>query len=342
MSVTCFNKKNVEFIIKNLYEPLELNKESQLDKYEEKIVDDLSDELEQIFKDYKCPFDKKGFAHLVKILHKDSAIIGGDGELVEHEGKKQGFTKYDLFALLGFLTSILLLFLAYRQLNTLLQSTVETNVVELGNEIKNKFIDAQNKLKGEELTFLTYIFKVFSNFGCGVVEGSTKKIIEIINKIIMESAGKGIGEIANVCYKGNGKKGALDFAHGMINILLDKNAIAECGIEMVGINAKQMLHDKGVVIEKLVLMARINSKEISSLMLYGSRIGYASIGYFTYRVRQLRAMRLENRTTGLSIENGTRSGPRIEEIEGGRKKSKKSKKTKKSHKSKKQRKTRNR
>jgi len=336
MSLTCYNKKTIDVIIKKLNEPLELNKESYLDKDEEKIVDDLASELETIFKDNDHTFDKNGFTHLVKILYRKSFMVGGDHEIVEYQGRRQIFSRYDLFALLGFLTSILLLYLAYVQLNNLLQTTLQTNVVELGNEMKRDFNDAQKKLDGEEMAFLTYIFKLFSSFGCNVVDSSTNKVIGIINKIINESTGKVINDIADVCYKGSGSKGVLGFVHGVVNIVLNPNATGECSLKIAAINAEELLLQKGIAIKKLVERVRIDSKQISGLIWWGVSIGRSSIGYFMYRINQARTMRIGNSTTGLSIENGTRSGRRIDDIDGGRKKSKKTK----SRKNKNQRKTR--
>jgi hypothetical protein len=326
MSLTCYNKKTIEVIIKNLHEPLELNKESHLDEHEEKIVNDLASKLASIFKDNNHTFDKNGFKHLVKVLYGKSFIVGGGDEVVEYQGRRQTVGKYDLFALLGFLASILLLYLAYVQLNNLLETTLQTNAVELGNEIKDKFIDAKKNLEGEEMAFLTYIFKVFSNFGCNMINSSTTKVIGIINDVINKSTGEVANEIANVCYKGSGSKGVFGYVHGFFNYIVEGNASGSCALNMGAINADAILQQKGIAIRKLVEVVKVNSSQISNLLTTGARFGYASIGYFMYRIHQARTMRIGNSTPQHSIEY----------IDGGRKKSKKTK----SRKNKKQRKTR--
>jgi hypothetical protein len=317
MSYSCevLNKKDISIIINNLGISLKKNNVANLRREEKLIVKDVSDKLKKIFDDVNITFDEKGFEDLIRVLYQKHVILGGNSTSLLTRSNPLSVSKYDLYTLLAFVTSILLLYLSYIQLNSMLESTFNTNTNEMTEQLKIDFENAVSNLETEKKSLLIYMFTVFKNFGCNVTDSAMRKTVNIIQNIIGRTSPQMLNQISDNC--GIKTTNTLfKILSTATNFIVGSTTTIDCSTGTLDLIAQQ----KALEVRLLLLNLNVQGKQINSLISVGLTLGYSSISYFTYRIYQLRSYNNSRR-----IEQ-----PEQNLINQGGKKSKKHKKTKNS------------
>jgi len=313
MSYSCkvLTKKDFSVLIKNFGISLKKNNLVNLKQEEKLIVKDVSDKLKKIFDDVNISFDENGFEDLIRVLYQKHVFLGGNSSTsLSKRSKSLSISSYDLYSLLAFITSILLLYLSYVQLNSMLQSTFDTNTNEMTEQLKKDFVEAVSNLESEKKSLLVYIFTVFKNFGCNITDSAMKKTVNIIQNIIGRTSSQMLNQIGDNC--GIKTTNTLfKILSTATNFVVGSTTSIDCSTGTLDLIAQQ----KALEIRLLLLNLNIQGKQISSLINVGLTLGYSSISYFTYRIYQVTGSRSNKKkiknSQQLSIEYGGKKSKRL-------------------------------
>jgi len=204
----CFNNKSLDEIFINLKEQYDLNNMSNLNEEEILLVNDVSSSLEKIFSKNNISFDKNNFIKLIKRLYPGSSMYGGndnDDEIIDYDYTQNNNSKnkivsiYDLVAILSFILSIYLLYLSFIQFNKLSCDITGNNLLQLSSDIKNQLQQAITSVSNKEITFLKYIYNIFTTFSSNIVSSQQEQISNIIRNILSTSIPDFTSQIQTVC-----------------------------------------------------------------------------------------------------------------------------------------------
>ena len=347
----CLNLKT-DAIIANLNERLDLNiSPEELDPDLEEMLNKYSKEIGELYNKYGKgvgKFDIVKFKNLVRKLYKKPkpSQNGGDddeGEEVEEvvPYKEKPRTYYDFLAILSFLASIYICYLAYIKFNNLI-SLINNPQFHDDGSLKFDFQQAINNVKtamekeniDSDLTFFQFMYKSFFTYSC---EEQAQHLVTFIQKVInvavINASQRIIPQVTEIC---NLKTQVLQddwgivgkFVNGAsasISALVTSDTTSKCVIEVTNLKLQQDLIQSGHLLKMLTTMTTTSVNQIATMIYVGTGIGIPSVMYLSYRLKELAK---------------TVSGPKVPELpyddttgimaRGGRKtKKNKNRKTKK-------------
>jgi hypothetical protein len=211
----------------------------------------------------------------------------------------------DLLAILYFLVSIYLVYLAYCKMDNLVKSIQVGNQVgmaemssEMIQEIKWVFAD----LKVQELGFLKFMYTGITTFSCNIYSNLQSSLNESLI-LLLKASSKDIAEGARTyCIGSDGSWTE------WISSVSDVGATAQCiasvsSNEAVGIMQNGLRH-----LNNLLAKTNMTTSQVRSLLGYGCNGLIASGGYFLARVGYITVVRpgraLENGSEYMEIGNG--------------------------------------
>jgi len=202
----------------------------------------------------------------------------------------------DLLAILTFLVSIYLVYLAYCKMDNLVKSVQVGNQVgmaemssEMIQEIKRVFSD----LKIQELGFLKFMYTGITTFSCNIYSNLQSSLNESLI-LVLKASSKDIAEGARTyCIGSDGSWTE------WISSISDVGATAQCiasvsSNEAVGVMQRGLLH-----LNNLLAKTNMTTSQVRSLLTYGCNGLITSGGYLLARAGYITVVR-----PGRAVENG--------------------------------------
>jgi hypothetical protein len=315
--------------------------EFRFTKDQQTVINEITDSISALFNKEKVSFDKTVFKDLVKKIYSGMArgksggmfrrLVGSrsvrssrssyamarledDQAVVPRQTQSrrgQGFFGRvmamlpDLLAILYFLVSIYLVYLAYCKMDNLVKSIQVGNQVgmaemssEMIQEIKRVFAD----LKVQELGFLKFMYTGITTFSCNIYSNLQSSLNESLI-LLLKASSKDIAEGARTyCIGSDGSWTE------WISSISDVGATAQC-IAMVSSNEAVGIMQNGLRhLNNLLAKTNMTTSQVRSLLGYGCNGLIASGGYFLARVGYITVVRpgraLGNGSEYMEIGNG--------------------------------------
>lgn len=314
-------------------------------EYQQHAIDKATNIISTLFHKEKVSFDKDVFKALVKKVYAgmDHRKSGGiltrgrrfvepilsQSKLARREGengqavvprqtqsrREQGFFGRvmavwpDLLAILTFLVSIYLVYLAYCKMDNLVKSIQVGNQVgmadmssEMIQEIKRVFAD----LKVQELGFLKFMYTGITTFSCNIYSNLQSSLNESLI-LVLKASSKDIAEGARTYCIGSDGSWTEWFSS-----LSDVGATAQCiasvsSNEAVGVMQRGLLH-----LNNILAKTNMTTSQVRSLLTYGCNGLITSVGYTLARAGYITVVRpgrdVENGSQYMEIGNGEEEG----------------------------------
>lgn len=315
--------------------------EFRFTKDQQTVINEITDSISALFNKEKVSFDKTVFKDLVNRVYAGMSHGKSGGMFRRPVGSRsvrssqssyamarreddqavvsrqtqsrrgQGFFGRvmamlpDLLAILYFLVSIYLVYLAYCKMDNLVKSIQVGNQVgmaemssEMIQEIKRVFSD----LKIQELGFLKFMYTGITTFSCNIYSNLQSSLNESLI-LVLKASSKDISEGARTyCIGSDGSWTE------WISSISDVGATAQCiatvsSNEAVGIMQNGLRH-----LNNLLAKTNMTTSQVRSLLGYGCNGLIASGGYFLARVGYITVVRpgraLENGSEYMEIGNG--------------------------------------
>jgi hypothetical protein len=312
-----------------------LKRESTIDviftKEQQDAINEATNVISTLFHKEKVSFDKDVFKALVKKVYagmahrKSGGMLTRRGRLVEprpssyalarravnndqavvprqtQSRRGQGFFGRvmamwpDLLAILTFLVSIYLVYLAYCKMDNLVKSVQVGNQVgmaemssEMIQEIKRVFSD----LKIQELGFLKFMYTGITTFSCNIYSNLQSSLNESL-MLVLKASSKDIAEGARrYCIGSDGSWTE------WISSVSDVGATAQCIASVSGNEAVGVMQDGLRHLNNLLAKTNMTTSQVRSLLTYGCNGLITSGGYILARAGYITVVR-----PGQAVEN---------------------------------------
>lgn len=360
MSDNCLDENNFNEIVSFLSENYEKGELATLNESEAQLLDETAENLALIFSSKNIEFNKNGFIDIVK---KCSSFIndtssGGmkrsstlptlpsmrsnlgnqqlavrapeDQPLVvrDRQNNNSRFNRYDFLAILGLFVAIFVAYLSYLELNRSLIEFTEQDISELSDGLREQVQTAISSTPREELSFMSYLYNIFTTFTCNIAQQTTASLQFAITRILTSAIPDFSSQIAHIC--GSRESGLFGVAESIFKSVLNPQGNQECVMRLTQTLVEQFVSERQNRLNIMLVSMQASNTTIQSYIRFAIGLGYSSCSYLVYRLKNgLRkpTLRLRNDSDLLAIEEG---GSRNRK----HRKSKKNKKSKKSRKSK--------
>lgn len=305
----CVTINNFDQVISYLLDHYQKNKIAMLDTNEIELLNNVSDKIESIFTSQGMQFNKEGFKTLVERLYPKNIMFGGDDEILDYTNtprKKTVFSIYDFVAILGLISSIYIIYLSFVQFNQMSCNITGNSIIELPSIVKDQLSESIKKLSGEELSYLSYMYKIFINFSNNIISQQQKQISKLIHTTLSAAIPDITDRVNSQCL--TNETGWTGFFESATRSIISPTATTSCVTRMTELLMHRFFYDQNEKIN--ILLTELNTKtiQIQDLVFYGTKLGYASLAYLTYRIPQIiRGIPTKiqaNTNNNLYIENG--------------------------------------
>ena len=300
---------NLNIIVEMMTKQCDLEIEVELDEEEQKALDVVADFFSNYCLKENIAFNSNEFKSFAKKLYpKNSTQFGGDGEdaIVSYNepktNKRVHFTVSDFLAILAFLSSIFMVYLAYIKLNQIVIDTTSIDIGEmttqLTNDIKRAAEDVMT-MPNNELTFVKLIYNSISTFSCSIVNSqiinvqtfvirAIKSSFENAEQLILNEGTKVCGLQTQVLSESWGTLGFIvNSASAAATAFASGQSTQDCVIQVTGLKIAKLFDDQKHVLNILTIQFSTQGKQISDLIKTAGYIGATSIGYFSYRLKDI-------------------------------------------------------
>lgn len=305
----CVTINNFDEVISYLLDHYQKNKIAMLDTNEIELLNNVSDKIESMFTSQGIQFNKEGFKTLVERLYPKNIMFGGDDEILDYTNipkKKIVFSIYDFVAILGLISSIYIIYLSFVQFNQMSCNITGNSIIELPSIVKDQLSESIKKLSGEELSYLSYMYKIFINFSNNIISQQQKQISKLIHTTLSAAIPDITDRVNSQCL--TNETGWTGFFESATRSIISPTATTSCVTRMTELLMHRFFYDQNEKIN--ILLTELNTKtiQIQDLVFYGTKLGYASLGYLAYRIPQIiRGIPTKiqaNTNNNLYIENG--------------------------------------
>ncbi len=283
--------------------------ESTLNEENEHLLNEVSSSLQHMASINGIKFSKNKFKSFVKkivFIQKGGEPDGDENNhsLVPYErhGERHEPSKITTYAIIGFITSIILIYFAFCKFNDLTKKTIGTDIATTSDIIKTQkdatLIKLQ-KLPPEQYTFLKFVWTYFTDLGCVFVNEKTEDIINFVTELLKESMNEYMKIAAESCrYKYNivdeKTPGAfiINPVTNFISSFVTKDTTYECYREVGRIQREKMMNDFKYYTDLYTNTILTDFKQIKDLLFYASSLGGSAVatlfGNILYRNRRIR------------------------------------------------------
>ena len=281
--------------------------ESVLDEEEQTTLNNVAEYFSNYCKEESIEFNENGFKNFViKLYPKNSTQFGGYGEdtIVPYNQPKTNtraqFIVSDFYAILAFLSSIFMIYLAYIKLNQIIINTSGMGLNELSEQIKNDItsaIDAVNNMQSNDLTFLQFVYRSISTFSCSIVDSQmlnaqlfviTAIESSFINarRLLITNAQQVCGLKTQVLSEDWGVLGKIiNTASAVATTYTSRDSVSDCVNQVTQETISKIYDDQKHIVSMLTLQFSTQSKQISDLLTIAVRIGVPSALYLLNRLK---------------------------------------------------------
>jgi hypothetical protein len=305
----CVTMNNFDEVMSYLFEHYQRNETAILDTNEIELLNNVSEKINSLFTSQGIQFNKEGFKTHVERLYPKNIMFGGNDEILDYTNvprKKMVFSIYDFIAILGLIASIYIIYLSFVQFNEMICNITGNSVIELPSIVKDKLSESIKSLSGEELSYLSYMYKIFINFSNNIVSQQQKQISKLIHTTLTTAIPDITDRINSQCL--TSETGWTGFFESATRSIISPTATTNCITRMTEILMHRFLNDQNEKINTLLTGLNTRTTQIQDLVFYGTKLGYASMAYLTYRIPQIirgipKGIQT-NSNNNLYIENG--------------------------------------
>lgn len=319
------------------------NIETTLNEHDESLLNNVIKQLEVLSKNSNVEFNSEGFKSFIKRIYVyDLTQYGGDppdeivsyssGQVNSYSGRSSISMTLaaDFMALLGFFTSLFLLYLVYENLTAITQGYTP---IEVGQEVMEQYEIAREevrKLDTSQLSYLQFFYQIFSTFGCSVVETNIANIQQIF-LIGLQNSFRGISaRVTSACLTSSqevSSRSTIGMFSSLFNIASAPTASLMCVNERTRIETSLIQAQVNALQDSLFLEINTRAQQISGNITLSLQIGIPCATYLMARIVYVTTPIMTKIRETPRNQNGRELRPfRITET-GGRKKHTKKKKT---------------
>jgi len=330
------------------------NVEATLNEPDKDLLNKVTDQLEELSKNSNVNFNSEGFKSFIKRVYVyDLTQYGGDppDEIVKYSsGQENSYSgrssvsmtiTADFMALLGFFTSLFLLYLVYENLTAITQGVTGYTPVGVGQEVMEQFEIAREevrRLDTSQLSFLQLFYQIFSTFGCSVVETNIANIQQIF-LIGLQNSFRGIStRVTSACLTSSqevSSRSTIGMLGSLFNIASAPTASLMCVNERTKIETSLIQSQVNALQDSLFLEISTRAQQISGNIALSLKIGIPCATYLMARIVYITTPIITNISNNMRtsrIQNGREIRPfRITETGGRKKRTKKNNKKKKTY-----------
>ena len=349
MKTLCLNDTDYQGLFKILNKQYNKEIEASLSSEEMDELNDIANILEQIFKKFKKKFDKKFFIAIIKRLYPSSTIMMGGGDSDKNEfdlssirietptnetptNNNRYISRYDFLALIGIVVSIILLCLAFIQINNAVTDITGDNLdlSLVDKDFREIFKQAFKGFNFEQMSFFERIWKALTECSTHTLAKQTNYLTNFIKNIALDESKIFTQDLTNVCLtKSNG---ALGYVEGIFKTYFTGENTASCmqtqsHIILESMQARQtfFMAQQKLFLKTILNSLKTNTMNVNILINRSAAIGFSSVAYLVYRMKELRNAKIKEKNSMNS------HSMKLLKNAGG-KKSKKSRKTRKTRK----------
>ena len=327
------------------------NIETTLNEHDESLLNNVIKQLEALSKNSNVEFNSEGFKSFIKRIYVyDLTQYGGDppDEIVPYSsGQGNSYSgrssismtiAADFMALLGFFTSLFLLYLVYENLTAITQGVTGYTPVGVGQEVMEQFEIAREevrKLDTSQLSYLQFFYQIFSTFGCSVVETNIANIQQIF-LIGLQNSFRGISaRVTSACLTSSqevSSRSTIGMFSSLFNIASAPTASLICVNERTKIETSLIQAQVNALQDSLFLEISTRAQQISGNITLSLQIGIPCATYLMARIVYVTTPIMTKIRETSRNQNGRELGPfRITETGGRKKHTKKNNKKKKTY-----------
>jgi hypothetical protein len=295
-----FNKNTLDELIIELQRQYDKNIVTEFDDSEIEIVNNVSTKLKNICDSYSIRFNQSEFINFIKRLYIKTQY-GGDDEndesqlipIIDSSKNKKGTNishiYYDLLALLGFFSSIILLYITYLQFNQMTCTITGYDINELASQVRNDIQNAMNKvkeMKQEDITFFVYFYQIFTTFSSSIIQTQQDRIINLIQDFLIKTIPDVASRASEMCLLGD-KSSYVGTFSNLVQLTLTPGLTSSCISTVSDYLINQRIQQRLNEIQILKSSLTFKSMTISSQISYALYLGYGSTSYLIYRTYQI-------------------------------------------------------
>jgi hypothetical protein len=332
--------------------------EAELNDEEKDFLDKVVYELDSMFSNSHIQFNSDKFKTFIKKIYpKNAAQFGGDDETAQlQRPQRTKFGFMDFLAIVIFVGSIFVCYLAYIRFNELTMSVSGLSIGDMSSQIGEDIkiaIDSVKNLPKNDLTFIQAIYRSFSSFFCSITDSQIQNISKFTQELLLNSIEDAKQKITDQALTNCGLNSKIvtstDWMFGIdkaigIDKFVDTNkvinsfgnalaaatapgATSSC-VSSESMSAMQLLMlRKFSEMNSMVRSVETKGRQIASMLQLGSTLGAGSALYISNRLRQaIMPRRLENERVPNQITNtGGKKSKKNKKSKSKKSKSKKSK-----------------
>ncbi len=281
--------------------------EATLNEENEHLLNAVSNSLQHMASINGIKFSKNKFKSFVKkivFIQKGGEPDGDDDNhsLVPYErhGERDEPSKITTYAILGFITSIILIYFAFCKFNDITKKTIGTDIATTSDIImtqKDATLIKLQTLPPEQYTFLKFVWTYFTDLGCVFVNEKSEDIINFVTELLKESMNEYMKIASESCrYKYNivdeKTTGAfiINPVTNFISSFVTKDTSVECMKEVSRIQRDKWINDFKYYTDLYTNTILTDFKQIKDLLYYASRLGGSAVatlfGNILYRINR--------------------------------------------------------
>jgi hypothetical protein len=327
------------------------NIETELNQNEEELLNNTTNKLAEVSESLGVSFNRDEFKSFIKKLFVyDLTQFGGDegdedenlNEVALVNSSRIQYV-YDFTAILGFIVSICLLYLAYDNLTQLTESISGTTPVGISESVAQQVMEAKRaveNLNTSNLTWIQFFYEIISTFSCSIANKQVEQIKEIIEITLAKSFIGYRDRASALCTSGDKTNSAswrIFSAFG--NMVSSSEATKKCISDTTSLEFKRITTDIEYVKDTLFIQLNTKSSQIIGNIQMAAYIGTPCTLYLISRSKQLLQPMFTKATVTKPIEDSkelkvlriTERGGKRRTMKKHKKSIKKNKKHRKKH-----------
>lgn len=306
MVKNCVSNRGYGEILEFIDDRLNNGVEARLDNNQEKMLNKVSNKLENMFAKKNMNFNSEGFKSTVRMCIVESLESSGgmltsrrdSGRNPDKDGndfnnqivmkpKKSRIRFYmsDFIAVLCFIASMYLVYLSFIDFGELIASLTGTDSMGFTEDIRQNLNEALNVFSDPEyiLTYPRFLFSVLSFSASGILEGVVGRYRNIIGRALSMGLENVMEDVQRTCMTPTPNSGL--FA-GYVRDFVGATdpATAKCITSAMNIASRRVTANYQAEMESLVLRIETRTSNIYTTISMAARLGWTSSSYLLWRI----------------------------------------------------------
>jgi hypothetical protein len=304
MVKNCVSNKGYGEILEFIDDRLNNGVKATLENNQEKMLNKVSNKLENMFAKKNMNFNSDGFKSTVRMCMSESFESSGgmmkptrdSGRNPDKDGndsnnqfvmkaKKSRIRFYmsDFIAILCFITSMYLVYLSFIDFGELIASLTGTDSMGFTEDIRQHLNNALNVFSDPEyiLTYPRFLFSVLTFSATGILEGVVGRYRNIISRALSMGLENVMADVQRTCMTPNRGTFA-GYVSGFVGAT--DPASAKCITSALDIATRRVTANYQAEMESLVLRIETRTSNIYTTISMAARLGWTSSSYLVWRI----------------------------------------------------------